>query len=742
MRINLLSVFSFIQILIISPLLSAQTDSIKKPEYYKVSEVRIFINDKSDITELRKQGLGIEHIKIYEKYFDALLDSFQIDILKKSGYPYEIIIDDVTKDYLERTKDSREKIKTKKPCQPLGFGYGSMGGFYTFSEVVAQLDTMRLLYPNLITVKDSIGASIEGRTIWAVKISDNPDVNESEPQVFYNALIHANEQQGMMTIIYFMYYLLENYGTNPEVTYLIDNRELYFVPVFNPDGYAYNEQISPNGGGMWRKNRRDNGGGIFGVDMARNFGYMWGYDNLGSSPIPSAIDYRGTGPFSEPESQTIREFCIEHNFFTSCTYHTFWNIIFPPWGYNLEQTPDSTTFNIFIALANSLNGYRNGIYVLPPENYPSNGDVLDWMYGETNEKNRIFGILPEVGGADDGGFWPPPENIIPLAQENLYSNFVYAWGPGIIENPPYISQGTVNPKFYRPMIDTLKITATEMNPDQHTSNAYAQILNLNDSLLSEIQLNKVDTIFTGTSIFNLTEEDFYKIRFKQSGIDIPSNLYSYGNNILRFTTAGPILIDSLSIGTASNNRFTFKPFLKNAGTNLTIENIVIKLTSNDPWVTLIFPEGGRGCPNLLPGEVKGVAQPFAVTYDSATFPGYFQLKFEIMSKGLTYWTDQTEVIVGVEDELNEVPTDFVLAQNYPNPFNPVTTIKYQIPHRSNVSLKIYDLLGNEVADLVNEEQEVGFYDAEFNAATLSSGIYFYRLQAGDFIQTKKMILLK
>ena len=146
-----------------------------------------------------------------------------------------------------------------------------------------------------------------------------------------------------------MYYLLENYGTNPEVTYLVDNRELYFVPVFNPDGYAYNEQISPNGGGMWRKNRRDNGSGIFGVDMARNFGYMWGYDNLGSSPTPSAIDYRGTGPFSEPETQAIREFCIEHNFLTSCTYHTYWNIIFPPWGYNLEQTPDSTIFNRFIA---------------------------------------------------------------------------------------------------------------------------------------------------------------------------------------------------------------------------------------------------------------------------------------------------------------------------------------------------------------------------------------------------------
>ena len=273
MKTNLL-VFFFISLVISSSTsLRAQKDSLTKPEYYKVSKVRIFINDQSDVFELRKQGLGFEHIKLHDNYFDAILDSFQIDKLKKSGYLYEIIIDDVTKDYLERTKDSREKIKLNKPCKGLGFGFGSMGGFYTFNEVVAQLDTMRLLYPNLITVKDSIGSSIEGRTIWAVKISDNPDVTENEPQVFYNALTHVNEQQGMMTVLYFIYYLLENYGTDPEVSYLVDNRELYFVPVINPDGYAYNEQISPNGGGMWRKSRRNNGGGIYGVDLNRNYGY-------------------------------------------------------------------------------------------------------------------------------------------------------------------------------------------------------------------------------------------------------------------------------------------------------------------------------------------------------------------------------------------------------------------------------------------------------------------------------------
>jgi hypothetical protein len=102
----------------------------------------------------------------------------------------------------------------------------------------------------------------------------------------------------------------------------------------------------------------------------------------------------------------------------------------------------------------------------------------------------------------------------------------------------------------------------------------------------------------------------------------------------------------------------------------------------------------------------------------------------------------SEITVGIEEELVNIPKSFILSQNFPNPFNPVTTIRYQIPHRSKVLLKIYDVIGNEVADLINEEQEVGFYNIDFNAAKFSSGVYFYRLQAGSFVQTRKMILMK
>ena len=103
--------------------------------------------------------------------------------------------------------------------------------------------------------------------------------------------------------------------------------------------------------------------------------------------------------------------------------------------------------------------------------------------------------------------------------------------------------------------------------------------------------------------------------------------------------------------------------------------------------------------------------------------------------------EYTPPVVGVEDP-SSIPKEILLHQNFPNPFNPNTTIKYQIPELSFVTIKAYDVLGSEVVTLVDEEKPAGSYDVNFNGTGLSSGIYFYRLQAGNFIHSKKMILLK
>ncbi|MEI8114133.1 MAG: M14 family zinc carboxypeptidase [Bacteroidia bacterium] len=718
---------------------TAQTGSPEKVEYYKVSEVRISINSQSDIMELRKQGLGFENMKLNDKSFDVMLDSYQISILKSTGYPYEILIDDVTKDYLERTKESREMLKTKKATMTSGFGLGSMGGFYTFNEVVAQLDSMRKKYPNLITVKDSVGTSVEGRTIWAVKISDNPDIKENEPEVFYNSLIHGSEQQGMMAVLYFMYHLLENYGTDPEVTYLVNNRELYFMPVINPDGYVFEEQLSPDGGAYWRKNRRDLGGGIFGVNLARNFSYMWSFDNIGSSPNPQNDDFRGTSPFSEPESQAFKEFCVTHHFSISNSFHTYSKLVFPPWGYIFEQTPDSSKYNSLIKLAGAINGYRNGI-LLPPDPvfvYTVNGYSDDWMYGDISEKNKIFAVVTEASNPIDG-HWPKPGRITPLAQEHVYPNLVYAWGPGIIENPPYLKKGEINLTYCNPQSDTVKFNAVEQNPEKHTSKVYAQIIYSKDSLISETLLTQLDSTFNGTLSFSATDENFYEVRYRQSGADIPSNLYYGDASKLKFTTAGPVVIDRISCVNNSTN-YSVKVYLRNKSTNTTITKATVKLICDDAWV-LPFTSNVRSLSNILPGATVS-SSSFTIKTNSTIYPGYFNFKVEIRSDGYPYWKDSLRAIVtGVSEPLPQL--SFNLDQNYPNPFNSITTIGWQLARSSRATLKVFDLVGREVAIPVDEQRPAGKYETEFNTATLPKGVYFYQLKAGEFSQTRKMVLLK
>jgi len=387
-------------------------------------QIIIPISSPNDFIVLSENGIDLEHSSLGKnnqlKLFVSENDFDKINLL---GFSYTVLIDDWKSYYNQQTKLNEAEKElfindSKNNFNVAGFGFGTMGGYYTFAEIAANLDSMYVQYPNLITQKYSIGTSHESRTIWAVKISDNPNINEDEPKVGFDALVHAREPQSMATLMYYMWYLLQNYGTDPEVTYLVNNREIYCVPCFNPDGYEFNRSTDPNGGGMWRKNRRNNVGS-YGVDLNRNFGYQWGYDNIGSSPTPSSETYRGPSAFSEPECQAIRDLAALKSYKTYFNMHTFGGYILYPWGYIDSETPDSLAYREFAALLTSKSGYAfgSGSELL---GYPSNGSIRDWMYGEQTIKEKIYGYTIEIG--DD--FWPLQSQIFPIAQQNL-STMIY-----------------------------------------------------------------------------------------------------------------------------------------------------------------------------------------------------------------------------------------------------------------------------------------------------------------------------
>jgi carboxypeptidase T len=386
----------------------------------------------ADAPGLVELGLELEHVLRDGDRLVLAASEWDRDQLERAGIGYRVLHPDLESFYAARLRAERWLWGGASPESTPGFGFGSMGGYYTWSEVGQKLDEMRLRYPSIVTAKRSLGLSHEGREVWMVMISDNVDrADEHEPAALFTGLTHAREPMGMEVVLYTMFHLLENYGIDPEATYLVNERQMVFVPVLNPDGYVYNQTTNPNGGGMWRKNRRDNGGGVYGVDLNRNYGYQWGYNNQGSSPSPGSDTYRGPAAFSEPETTAIRTFHGYQQVVTAFHYHAYGNYEIHPFAYQANAfppAPDLDRYLRFGADIKALNGFKVG-NCAQTLGYLANGESIDWSYGEQVEKDKVFAFLPEVGTSGDG-FWPPSSRIVPLAELNLEPNLYWAWIAG------------------------------------------------------------------------------------------------------------------------------------------------------------------------------------------------------------------------------------------------------------------------------------------------------------------------
>lgn len=401
-------------------------------------KVKINIKSNEDIQKIGQLGIPLDGCYIKKnEYIVGEFSKDDIEKIKANGFYVETLITDVSSYYEKRNNSTIDTLSYKKKdienafClndnypTPSYFSLGSVGGYYSYNEIVAQLDSMRQRFPNLVSSKQALTPlTIEGRTIWYIKISDNPDVNENEPKVLYTGLTHAREPMGMQQLFFFAYYLLENYATNPEIKYLVDNLEIYIIPCVNPDGWALNQTTNPNGGGMHRKNCRQTGASNYGIDLNRNFGYMWGYDNTGSSPNIEAENYRGTAAFSEPETQAIKNFTEQMQFKFIIDYHCYSNVLLYPWGYTNAVTPDNSTFRNYSELMTYLNGF---FYGTPIEGigYTANGGSFDWFYGEQSTKPKIIAWSPEAGNPNDG-FYPASNRIVAIAKSFMDMNMYLA----------------------------------------------------------------------------------------------------------------------------------------------------------------------------------------------------------------------------------------------------------------------------------------------------------------------------
>jgi len=409
------------------------------------SRLKVFANEL-ELNKLANLGVTIDHGLHKEGvFFISDFSKEERQIMDTYDFNYEVLIEDVQAYYVqilaEPTKEQANGLKNVScsgtggagsgfnPTVPTHFNLGTMGGYLKYEEMLAELDEMVATYPNLITAKAPISTFLtaQNRPLYHVRISDNPNVDESgEPKVLYTAIHHAREPMSLMETIFFMWYVLENYGTNAEITYLVNHMQLYFVPCINPDGYVHNQTTNPNGGGMWRKNRRLNSGGSYGVDLNRNYSYGWG--TTGTSFTQSSDTYCGTAAFSEPETQAMRWLVQNNKFVTAFNAHTYAeDILFPIGTTTAEFADHHDYFQEYTNLMVEYNGYGA---IKSSALYPASGDSDDYMYKVdigVGVKDTMFVHTPEVGTA----FWQPSSQIISTCQEMVYPNLILAHVAGI-----------------------------------------------------------------------------------------------------------------------------------------------------------------------------------------------------------------------------------------------------------------------------------------------------------------------
>ena len=333
------------------------------------------------------------------------INSKHIRYLNKSKIHYTLIKEDVCKFYRNRILNSKYIIDKTINIT------GSMGNFMTFNEIENKIKFLQKTFPRFITKKFSIGQTIENRNIWAINVSNG---NNNNPEILITGLLEAREVISYTSILYYIEWLCINYDNNDTAKYILDTKQLWFIPCLNPDGLAYNEKIENNGGGMYNKNRNVNcdNKDLIGINLNRNFPIDWNLDNIGSSNDCNSSNFKGARNLSERETWALSLFIKTRNFILHINFEAFGNQLL---------VPNNKFLNITKYATKNLNNFTYGS--ICDLEIVKNGTITKWFNTKTNIKDKINSFKLKLGTYDDG-YWPISKNIIPICENavNITNN--------------------------------------------------------------------------------------------------------------------------------------------------------------------------------------------------------------------------------------------------------------------------------------------------------------------------------
>jgi len=400
----------------------------------------------------------------------------------------------------------------------------------------------------------------------------------------------------------------------------------------------------------------------------------------------------------------------------------------------------------------------------PETLYVPNIDIHDqstiekYTYRSSANTSQVI-LFKVIGGRH---VWPdaPPIGTVPINRDinatkeiwNFFKQFP-------IPNPRFTASShdaKLDRSYYRPDLDSIFLNVILSNPLKHTTKLSALIHDVSGVRYDSISLyndglhgdgNPDDSVW-GCRLLAPKKESSFTVKIRTD--DIIDGSFHLLPQLKNFFTNGPVKCKNVVFTTTDTipnpgDSFRLRFRLGNIGTVDTVKNVEAMVTKIDTMISLgttatIF------FGNLPPGKDSlGIFRQEVKVNPACPSPKIVKLLLTIFSEGIPVWTDTVSFTIqptGIFISDNMLPTEFSLEQNFPNPFNPATTIRYALPSSAHVKLTLHDILGREIATLVNEEQTAGWKEVEWNASSVSSGIYFYKLSVGSFVETKKMMMVK
>jgi hypothetical protein len=330
-------------------------------------------------------------------YVDVIVKESDLLDVTSRGIPSDIVLDDVEA-HMEAVRES----------------YWSLDG------ALSQLETWANAHPTL-TELDTLAYSYENRPIVVMKISDDPAYDDpDEKDIFFVAMHHAREWPTVSICMFAIDTLLSAYGSDPVLTDYVDTREIYILPILNPDGYRYSHDL----GHDWRKNRRYFPQyGTYGVDPNRNYAggaagiaqSGWGVtQSYGTTHGPSSETYCGPYPFSEVETQVVRDFMAAHDFPITMSYHTHAPAVLFPWAFTSGPAPDYSLLDYVATQVGNRVGYP--ATQAPGIGYTCTGSTDDWAYGYYHYVDGLNTLAFTIEACNQ--FQPPESQLAQVVRDN------------------------------------------------------------------------------------------------------------------------------------------------------------------------------------------------------------------------------------------------------------------------------------------------------------------------------------